>query len=163
LVRAARAGLQVIPTAMNYGAYWLHDAKTGTGKRTPIGTSQVSIGHYRDLWSRLARALGHHGNIAGWGLMNEPTSIPGGAATWETSSQSAVDAIRAAGDRRTIFVPGYNWSTASRFPATHPSGPWVRDPANNVRYEAHHYFDANNSGEYRTYAHELTTAATKGF
>jgi aryl-phospho-beta-D-glucosidase BglC (GH1 family) len=162
--RARDAGLEVIPTVMNYGAYWLHNSATGRGDRTPIGSSQVTVAHYADLWGRLAGVLGGHTNISGWGLMNEPTAMPGEAATWETASQSAVDAIRGRGDRKTIFVPGYNWSTAPRFKATHPGGPWVRDPAGAVRYEAHHYFDSNNSGDYSSgYDAQLSDAIRRGF
>jgi hypothetical protein len=163
ITRARNAGLHVVPTVMNYGAYWLHDAATGTGRRVGIGSSAITEEHFANLWSRLAQALAAQSNIAAWGLMNEPVDMPTGAAGWERASQKAVDAIRNAGDRRTIAVPGYNWSTVSRFPATHPNGPWVSDSASNLVYEAHHYFNRDNSGDYRSYDWELAEAAKLGF
>jgi hypothetical protein len=161
--RAGAAGMSVLPTVMNYGAYWLHDSATNTGRRTPIGSASITQAHFADLWRRLAIGLGDRPNIAAWGLMNEPVAMPGEAPTWERASQAAVDAIRSAGDRKVIAVPGYNWSTASRFPATHPNGPWVNDPARNLVYEAHHYFDRTNAGEYGTYDWELAEAVKQGF
>jgi hypothetical protein len=160
--RAGKAGLQVVPTVMNYGAYWLHNPSTGRGDRTPIGSPEVSQAHFADLWRRLATALGDQGSIGGWGLMNEPCQMPGGAPAWERASQAAVDAIRSSGDARTILVPGYSWSTISKFATEHPKGPWVTDPAENLRYEAHHYFDGNLSGDYRSYDAELSDAVQGG-
>ncbi|WP_334145161.1 glycoside hydrolase family 5 protein, partial [Rhabdothermincola sp.] len=158
--RANAAGIDVIPTVMNYGAYWMGSP----GIRTPIGSSGVTNQHFADLWRRLAVALGDRPNISGWGLMNEPTNMPTGSAGWEQASQAAVDAIRGAGDRHTIFVPGYNWSTARRFVESHPNGPWIRDSLGNIRYEAHHYFDGDNSGSYgRSYDAELSDARSKGY
>jgi hypothetical protein len=161
--RAHSAGLQVIPTVMNYGAYWLHDSATNTGLRTPIGSGSVSSADFADLWQRLARGLADSENITAWGLMNEPTEMPGGASTWEQASQAAVDAIRSTGDRRTVAVPGYSWSTVTKFATEHPRGPWVVDATDNVRYEAHHYFDANLSGDYRDYDTELSAAVRSGY
>jgi hypothetical protein len=160
--RAGAAGIQVIPTVMNYGAYWLHNPSTGTGVRTPIGSAAVTEAHFVDLWQRLALALADRPNIHAWGLMNEPVAMPGGAAAWERASQRAVEAVRSTGDRRRIAVPGYNWSTVSRFVETHPGGPWVNDPARNVVYEAHHYFNSDSSGEYRSYDWELAEAVKAG-
>ncbi|HKY13392.1 MAG TPA: cellulase family glycosylhydrolase [Microthrixaceae bacterium] len=162
IVRAGDAGLDVIPTAMNYGAYWLHDSTTGTGRRTALGSTTLGAAHLADLWSRLVTSLGARPNIRAWGLMNEPAEIVGGAAAWERISQQVVRSVRDAGERRTIAVPGYNWSTASRFASTHQSGPWIDDPADDIVYEAHQYFDANRSGEYQSYEQELANATTTG-
>jgi hypothetical protein len=156
LLRADQAGLDAIPTVMNYGAYWLGEDETGSGVRHPIGSDQVSIADFADLWTRLTDALSDLPNIVAWGLMNEPVDMPGGAAGWEVASQGAVDAIRRQGDDRIIMVPGYDFSTVVHFPSRHPEGPWINDPLGLVRYEAHHYFDHDMSGSYElTYGEEL--------
>jgi hypothetical protein len=157
LDRAGHHGIEVIPTVMNYGAYWMDDG-AGRGERRPIGSADVTNGDFADLWSRLTTELSDHDSVAAWGLMNEPVDMPGGALEWERTSQAAVDAIRATGDGRPIMVPGYSWSTVDKFPDEHPAGPWIVDPAGRTVYEAHHYFDSRNSGEYEDYDTELARA-----
>jgi hypothetical protein len=152
---AGQVGIQVIPVIMNYGAYWRHDPFSGRGEREPIGSTAVSVADYADLWRRLADALGDHGNILAWDIMNEPTDMPGDARGWETASQAAVDAIRSTGDTRTVVVPGYSWATVTKFAFLHPDGPWIRDPADEVRYAGHHYFDDRLTGRYFGYDVEL--------
>jgi len=162
IARAGAAGLQVIPSVMNYGAYW--DGASGVGVRTPIGSGNVTAGAFGDLWGRLSTSLGSNPSVIGWGLMNEPTELPGGAGAWEAASQAAVDAIRASGDTKTVLVPGYRWSTVVHFDDQHAAGPWIRDPANDVRYEAHQYFDSDFSGSYaNSYDAEVADAQREGF
>jgi hypothetical protein len=157
LDRAGRHRIEVIPTIMNYGAYWMDDG-AGRGERNPIGSAEVTSEDFADLWSRLATDLSDHDSVVAWGLMNEPVDMPGGALGWERTSQAAVEAIRAAGDGRLIMVPGYSWSTVDKFRDEHPRGPWIADPAGGTVYEAHHYFDSRNSGEYEDYDTELARA-----
>jgi endoglucanase len=83
--------------------------------------------------------------------MNEPHDVD----AWEATSQTAVTAIRASGDDKLILIPGDDWSSANRWPHTH-NYPWIDDPADNIAYEAHLYFDRNESGRYRhSYDEEL--------
>jgi hypothetical protein len=84
------------------------------------------------------------------------------AQTWERASQEAVSSIRAAGDTKLVLVPGYNWSGVRRWMTTHPAK-WITDSANNIRYEAHHYWDSNASGAYTSYATEVTKATAAGY
>jgi hypothetical protein len=163
-IDAARAeGLTVIPTVMNYGAYWLHDATARQGNRTPIGTPEVTEEHFIDLWRRLVGAIGNHPGVRAWGLMNEPVDLPGAAPAWERVSADVVAAIRAAGNRLTVVVPGYQWSTVGSFLEVHPGGPWIDDVADAVVYEGHHYFDGDRSGEYRLgYDDELRAVREQG-
>jgi hypothetical protein len=142
--RAVAAGLSVVPMVANYGAYWLHDPQTGSGIRRAIGTPQISIAQYADLWNRLSLRLRAVSGIAAYGLMREPIGQPGRknrdqAKVWEQASQAAVDAIRRTGDTRLLWVPGYRYSNAQNWPDQHPAR-WIADPANNHVYEAHHYW-----------------------
>ncbi|MGH9181850.1 MAG: glycoside hydrolase family 5 protein, partial [Acidimicrobiales bacterium] len=164
--RAGTAGLQVILDVHNYGAYWLFDGTQGV--RRPIGSAQVTVGHFADLWRQLSDRFRDVGAVAGYGLMNEPAALPPPAGltparAWEEISQAAVDAIRSGGDTKLILVPGYHWSGAQQWTSQHPAA-WIVDPVGNHRYEAHHYFDGENSGAYpRSYDEELASAVAAGY
>lgn len=157
--RAHAAGLEVVLDVHNYGAYWLHDGTQGV--RRAIGSAEVPVSAFSDLWQRLAGAFAADPTVA-FGLMNEPVSMPGGGATWERASQTAVTAIRSTGATNPILVGGYEWSGAQRWDDVHPD-PWIVD-AGASRYEAHHYFDRDNTGKYRhSYADELADAEARGY
>ena len=67
------------------------------------------------------------------------------------------------GDDRLVLVQGYEWAGAQRWPQNHPKA-WISDPADNFRYEAHHYWDRNNSGAYTNgYEAEVADAQQRGF
>jgi hypothetical protein len=155
--RAGAAGLGVILDMHNYGAYYLSDGARGV--RRPIGSASVTVAHFADAWRRIATAFVQEAAVVAYGLMNEPVEMaaPGAAAarTWERASRSAVEAIRSTRDRRLVMVPGYLWSAAQAWADQHPL-PWITDPAGNVRYEAHHYWDLDHSSHYRhSYAEEV--------
>lgn len=160
LERAGAAGLRVVLDVHNYGAYYVHDAARGVGVRRPIGSRQVSIASFASLWSRLARLVGRHPAVLGFGLMNEPVGMSG-PRSWEAASRAAVRAIRAAGTSKRIFVQSYFWGGAAQFPAYHPRGPWIKDA--NTWYEAHQYFDRDRSARYAlSYDQEIARARPGG-
>jgi len=110
------------------------------------GQTPVSRHHFADLWRRLALAFHDEPAVQSFGLMNEPHDM--GVSNWHKISQVAVDAIRATGDTRQILVAGNDWSKAHRFAAANGPKAWIRDPADNIAYEAHCYFDRDGSGRY---------------
>lgn len=86
-----------------------------------------------------------------------------GAQVWESASQQVVTAIRARGDLTKLMVPGYGYSGAQSWTVNH-SAPWISDPSNNHAYEAHYYFDSDNSGDYPdSYATENSFAVIAGY
>lgn len=87
----------------------------------------------------------------GQGTQETPAQI------WEHASQAALSAIRANGDTKLVMVPGYNWSRVQTWTQEHPVG-WITDPANNFRYEAHDYWDREQSSFY-TDSYEAEVAA----
>ncbi|HEY3835237.1 MAG TPA: cellulase family glycosylhydrolase, partial [Bryobacteraceae bacterium] len=90
----------------------------------------------------------------GYDLMNEPHDMENG--DWTSTSQQVVEAIRANGDGKLLLIPGDSWSSAARWVETHGNRAWIRDPADNFQYEAHLYFDRDESGTYaRSYDSEL--------
>ena len=85
------------------------------------------------------------------------------ARQWEDASQECVDAIRANQDATAIYVSGVAFSGAQNWPRNHPV-PWIDDPADAVVYEAHYYFDRDNSGTYRQpFAAEEADAVRRGY
>jgi endoglucanase len=124
----------VIIDIHNYGMY----------RGTLIGDPGVKSADFADLWARLARQFGGDGHIL-FGLMNEPKQTD--AAAWQAIVQDAVDAIRAAGARNRILVPGIDWDSAQGFPSISAATLGdLTDPQHDLVYEVHQYFDADSSG-----------------
>jgi hypothetical protein len=164
--RATDAGLKVILDVHNFGDYYIE--QDGRGVRYAIGSQRLPIRHFVDLWRRLSSAFKGTPGIVGYGLMNEPAGMPrvgdlSPARVWERASQKALDAIRSGGDRRVVLVQGYEWAGAQRWATNHPVS-WIDDPENSFRYEAHHYWDRDNSGAYsHSYAEEVADARKRGY
>lgn len=158
LDRAETAGVGVIIDVHNYGAYY--EGVGGVGTRRMIGSDELPVSAFADLWGRMAEQFGDHPAVAGYALMAEPVALDGfNGPTWREASQAAVEAIREHDMTTEVHVAGFDWST-TRYWAWH-NGPtaWITDPANKVRYEAHHYWDADASGEYAdSYADTLDAA-----
>jgi hypothetical protein len=153
--RARRAGLLVILDMHNYGGYYLSDG--GAGIRRSLGSPRVPLARFFDVWRRISLQFRNNPTVLGYGLMNEPTEMAsvGGMlprAVWERASQAAVSAIRANRDQKWVMVSSYPWGDVWQFSKSHRRA-WIRDPASRVRYEAHQYFDNDNSG---TYQHNYT-------
>jgi len=166
VARAHGTGLKVVIDMHNYGAYYRN--RHARGVRTPIGSRAVPISAFADVWGRIAGRFGSVRGIAGYGLMNEPVGLPSrGALTppqvWERASQRALERIRSRGDRHLILVAGYNWSGVQQWTTQHPDA-WITDPAAKVRYEAHHYWDRDSSGDYPdSYDAEVGDAQRRGY
>lgn len=106
-----------------------------------------------DLWVRLSGEFKNEPGVYAYDLMNEPYNL--GTADWKSISQAVVTAIRQSGDTKLIAVEGSSWASAARWENTNGE-PWINDPANNMIYSAHCYFDGDASGTYKkTYDQEL--------
>jgi endoglucanase len=152
---AQDAGCKLAIDPHNFGRYkivengklveYIIDAKDG----------KVTTADFADFWARMSVEFKDEPAVYAYDLMNEPHDM--GSASWKTISQAAVSAIRANGDNKLILVPGgASYSAAHRWPNDNGATSWISDPANNFMYEAHQYFDSDNSGSYaRTYDQEL--------
>jgi aryl-phospho-beta-D-glucosidase BglC (GH1 family) len=133
-------GMKVVLDLHNYGRYF----------GEPIGSEAVPIAAFADVWFKLASEFKDHPAVYGYGIMNEPHDM-GGPDVWPTAAQEAVDAIRAAdadqADRKAIIVSGDAWSGAWTWKSANADLA-VSDPADNVLYEAHQYFDRSGAGVY---------------
>lgn len=136
LAAAEQQGVKVILDLHNYGRYG--------GK--VIGSAALPNELFADFWAKLAREIGSSNALYGYGLMNEPNAM-GGANVWRDAAQAAVDAIREIDTSHTILVAGDGWSSARHWTVTNRNL-LIDDPADNLLYEAHVYFDNDNSGVY---------------
>lgn len=139
----------------------------GKFRGKPIGSEEVPLEAFKDLWTRIADLHNNSRAVCGYGLMNEPTRD----CDWPGAVQAAIDGIRTV-DRQTMILvandyPGWAATVAAKRHADDLAG-WaekgmpipdpttLHDPSNNLRFEVHTYFDHDNSGTYRkTYAEEL--------
>lgn len=142
LTAARQYGIRVILDCHNYGRYTQADGVTVAALGGALGNAQ-----FNDLWTRLSTwvraSTSRSATVIGYGLMNEPHALAGGASTWQTASQAALTAIRNGGDNRWVLVAGYTFSSLTEWAGWHPTG-WITDPAGNFAYEAHHYWDTTS-------------------
>jgi endoglucanase len=148
---------RIIIDIHNYGRYFkvVNTARTECIIDNEYGGSvQVSTSDFCDLWERLSAKFRDEPAVYAYGLMCEPHDM--GTADWKAISQACLTAVRNTGDTKKILVSGDSWSSAHMWLAAHGPDSWISDPAGNFAYEAHCYFDSNNSGAYAmTYDEEL--------
>jgi endoglucanase len=136
VVALARArGLKLLLDVHNYARYH--------GKL--IGTPDVPNAAFADFWKKVATHYKDEEAIFAYGLMNEPHDTQG---LWPAAAQAAIDAVRSVDTKHTISVCGDGWSGAHSWKKIN-NGLLLKDPANNLIYEAHQYFDRDNSGTYK--------------
>ena len=142
---ANKNGLVVLLDPHNYARYY--------GK--VIGGPEVSDADFADFWGRLAADFRHNPRV--WfGLMNEPHDMP--TPQWFDAANAAVAAIRKAGAKNLILVPGNGWDGAhSWVEAGNDLLLQITDPAHHYAFEAHQYLDTDNSG-----THPDAVSATVG-
>ncbi len=139
VVAAAKArGMQVILDPHNYGRYRLN------GTLYLIGSSQVPASAFTDFWRKLADHYKNETAIYAFSLMNEPHDTNG---TWPATAQAGLDGVRNSDMTHPVLVPGDGWSGAWTWTQNN-AGLLLKDPANNLLYEAHQYFDRDGSGTY---------------
>lgn len=138
LNHAQKYNMQVILDMHNYYRYY--------GKL--IASTDVPISAFADGWRRIVQKVANHPAVYGYGLMNEPHSTNG---KWPAAALAAARAIRGIDQNRWIYVSGDRWSSAFHWPSYNTQlaiDPWMRDPKNNLVYEAHLYLDKDYSGTY---------------
>jgi endoglucanase len=152
---AAVNGSLVVLDVHNFGRYSINEngrLNTYVLDVPAAGAVRVSRADLADLWVRLSAEFAAEPAVYAYDLMNEPHDLP----DWKGISQMVLTAIRNTGDRKLIMVPGDSWSSANRWDKTHGPLAWIADPAGNFLYEAHQYFDFDESGSYAaTYDEEL--------
>ncbi|MEE7479137.1 cellulase family glycosylhydrolase [Methylobacterium hispanicum] len=137
---AASRGMQVILEPHNFGSGFGH----------LIGSAETPDSAFADFWGRLASHFAGRDNVI-FGLMNEPHAQT--AQQWLGSANAAIAAIRSAGARHEILVPGSYWSGAHSWVSSDNDtviGRGVVDPLDNFAFEVHQYLDSDSSGTHAT-------------
>ena len=101
---------------------------------------------FADLWRRVAQHYASNPNVF-YGLMNEPHDQT--PADWLHSAQAAIDAIRGAGARQEILVPGTYYTAGATWLTRGNAAAFadhITDPGGNFAFEIHQYNDADQSG-----------------
>lgn len=132
---AGRRRMVVILDPHNYARYG--------GKM--VGGPDVPTAAFADFWGRLAAQF--RGNPSVWlGLVNEPYGMP--AEQWLQSANAAIAAIRRAGAKNLILVPGTAYTGAQSWIASGNGAAmlYVKDPQHHFLFEVHQYLDADSSG-----------------
>lgn len=119
-----------------------------------IGTGKVPMDAFKDVWKRLAEAFKDDPAIWGYGLMNEPYKTNG---AWPKMAQAGIDGVRSVDSKTMIVVSGDNFAGTHSWKKNGADLPkQLHDPADNLCYEGHCYFDADGSGKYvHSYEFEL--------
>ncbi len=109
----------------------------------PMDRREAPVADFISLWTRLAWHYRHEPAIWGYDLMNEPDRD-----AWNTAYlPRIIAAVRSVDMTHTILVESSTGGWGQRW-VSHTVGLPVRDPANNVLYEAHFYFDTPANGRY---------------
>ena len=156
---AAAHGAKVIIDIHNYGRYSINEngaLNVYVLDNVYGGVTKVSGADLADFWSKMSTEFQGQPAVYAYDLMNEPHDM--GTANWHAISQAVVSAIRANGDGTLIMVESDNWSGAYSWLTINGPTSWIADPMGNFIYEAHQYFDSDNSGTYaKTYDQELSS------
>jgi hypothetical protein len=102
-----------------------------------------------DFWTKLADHYRDNGRVI-FNLMNEPTAMP--TEQLVETTNLVIAAIRGTGATNIIHVPGNSYTGAHAWTQSWYGTPNavamlnVADPAKNIVFEVHQYFDYNSSG-----------------
>jgi endoglucanase len=93
--------------------------------------------------------------------MNEPNNMLE-KTTWAKIAQASILAIRKYDTKNAIVVGGDSWSSAERWMQYSDNLKNLYDPADNLIFEAHVYFDEDASGTYKKSYEEEKANPYKG-
>lgn len=110
-----------------------------------VGRDPSATREFAAAWGTIAGRLKDKPNVV-FGLMNEPNKQS--PAEWRAGAEAGLAAIRAAGARQLVLVPGTGWDGAHSWVANGNGAALadLHDPAGNMAFEVHQYLDGDNSG-----------------
>ncbi|UKE47311.1 MULTISPECIES: glycoside hydrolase family 5 protein [Xanthomonas translucens group] len=139
VAQAKASGVHLILDPHNYAKY----------NGALIGSAGAPAEVFADLWRRLATEFKNDDTVI-FGLMNEPNAVS--STDWAAAAQAAINAIRKAGAKNLVLVPGTAYTGAHSWRSTYYGTSNavalqpLKDPGNRMAFEAHQYFDKDNSG-----------------
>ncbi len=168
VAEAERLGMWVFLDAHDYAE------RTIDGTQYLLGEGEYTIDRFAKMWGTIAAEFKDYKNIWGYDLQNEPKVK---AQVLVEAYQAAIDEIRKVDTKAQIIVEGTNWASAyewiygDRSDKKYPeystevawsykeNSPWLlaglKDPENKIVFQAHGYFDKDNSGTYKTGYNEV--------
>jgi endoglucanase len=156
LVRGANAReMNIFIDMHNFGRRGISEYNL---KQIDAPNSGITRHHLADAWKKLAIEFKDL-NCWGYDIMNEPHDM--GTASWLVIAQEVIDSIRKVDMNTSIIICGDRWSSAYHWPGYSDQLKNLQDPADKLIYQAHLYFDANESGAYSgSYDSESCTPET---
>jgi endoglucanase len=121
---------------------WQASSSGGVGgaswRGNVVGGGVVTNAHFADFWSKMAAVYASNPRVA-IGLVNEPNGV--NTMSWFGTAQAAITAIRDAGFKGDIHVPGNGWTGASSWSDT-----WY-DTGSPARSNAYGWMNARGVGQ----------------
>lgn len=130
---ANKYGMKIILDLHNYMRY----------RGVVIGTGNVSYAHYQDVTTRIAQRWSTQPSLYAYDIMNEPHDA---VAQWSIAAQYGINGVRTIDSTRPIMIEGNGWAEATRWPQWNDPLLALKDPANNLVFQAHTYFDGVGGG-----------------
>ncbi|MBX3233761.1 MAG: glycoside hydrolase family 5 protein [Labilithrix sp.] len=115
-----------------------------------VGSAAVPASAFADLWKRLATRYAANARVM-FNLVNEPAGLR--TEQWVDSANAAIAAIRAAGAKNMIHVPGnaytgaHSWNSTWYGTANAKAMLAIKDPGDNFVIEVHQYLDPDSGGK----------------
>ena len=162
VAEAERLGMWIFLDAHDYAERTINDVQY------KLGEGEYTIEKFAKMWGAIANEFKDYTNIWGYDLQNEPKVT---AQVLVEAYQAAIDEIRKVDQNAQIIVEGTNWASAyewiygdrsdKQYPeystevawAYKQNSPWLLknlvDPQDKIVFQAHGYFDQDNSGTYQ--------------
>ena len=141
IAEAERLGMYVMIDMHNYCRYTIN------GTKHTLGEGVLTQEHMADVWKKLAAEFKDYKNIWGYDIQNEPYGLQKGV--WLNAAQAIINAIREVDTKTAIVVEGESYASSSTWPTTGGHLIDLVDPADNLIFQAHCYFDLDKSGLYK--------------
>ncbi len=140
----------VIVDPHNYARYFPQPASSTQDSTVGLVGSDVPVSAFADFWSHMANEYKDNDHVI-FNLMNEPANMP--TEQWFGAAQAAINAIRDAGAKNLILVPGngytgaHSWSKENYYGTPNAQVMLnIVDPIDNFAFDVHQYLDDNSSG-----------------
>lgn len=150
LDQATELGLKVVFDMHNFGRYctYCNGHSSANNVYAVIGESTCTLDNFCEVWRMLAREFKDYKCIWGYEIMNEPYSMLS-SMPWVKIAQAAIYAIREEDTSTPIVVDGDQFASARNWVYYSDNLRTLNDPADNLIFTAHCYFDKDSSGEYK--------------
>jgi endoglucanase len=142
----ASYGIKVILDMHNFGRYRIDTIEH------IVNIGMVTRTHFADVWKKIAAVFKDKPNIYAYCLMNEPNDM--GPNVWMFTAQETINAIRTIDTKTQIHINGDRNSSAECWQICSDDLKYLRDPSNNLAFDAHVFFDKDGLGYYNSTSYD---------